>query len=221
MTVPGYARFASVMAGFVGLAVELAAERLLAPAFGTTLDLWSIIIGLTFTALALGYSLGGRIIDRNPSHRFVGFCLLVAGAWSVGIAFLGRPVADQIQAWTFDTGGVTLGVFLSVLLLLTVPPFVLGIITPAAIRLTVPAVGEAGSSAGTIFALNTIGSLIGTFVPVLLLMPEIGVQNTFLTIGAIGVLSGGAGLTPLVRSSAAPADADTSPEFAQSGDALD
>lgn len=221
MTVAGYAKLASVMAGFVGLGVELTAERLLAPAFGTTLDLWSIIIGLTFTALSLGYALGGRIIDRNPSHRFVAFCLLVAGGWTVGIAFLGRPVADQLQVWTFDTGGVTLGIFITVLLLFTLPPFVLGIITPAAIRLTVPQVGEAGSSAGTIFALNTLGSLVGTFTPVLLLMPAIGVQNTFLTVAAVGLVSGAIGLTPLVRPETLSAGNVGSAELAQSSDALD
>ena len=56
----------------------------------------------------------------------------------------------------------------------------LGMVTPSAIRLVVPQVGQAGRSAGTIFALSTVGSLIGTLMPVIVLIPRIGVRNTFL-----------------------------------------
>ncbi|MFW6075355.1 MAG: fused MFS/spermidine synthase [Chloroflexota bacterium] len=199
MSVPLYARIAAFMAGFVGLGVELAAERMMAPAFGTTLDLWSVIIALTFAALSLGYELGGRYIVRRPDHRLVSLCLIAAGVWAIGIGFFGRTVAFWVQGWTFDFGGVTLGIFVTALLLITLPPFLLGIVTPAAIRLTVPRIGEAGSSSGTIFALSTVGSLLGTFAPVLLLMPFIGVRNTFLVVGAAGVVAGCIGLTSLVR----------------------
>ncbi len=104
---------------------------------------------------------------------------------------------SRFQEWTFDFGGVTLGIFLSVLVLITVQPFLLGMITPAAIRLTIPEAGASGSSAGTIFALTTIGALIGTFIPVLLLIPFIGVRLTFITVGLVGVL---AALPGLLRS---------------------
>jgi MFS family permease len=199
MTIQGYAKLAVFMGGVVGLGVELAAERLLAPAFGTTLDLWSIIIGLTFMALSAGYAIGGRIIDRRPTHRVVSVCLLVAGAWSLLIALLGRTIVDAIQELTFDFGGLRLGIFLSVLLLITVPPFVIGIITPASIRLVVPRVGAAGSSAGTIYALGTIGSLLGTFLPVIILIPRIGVRYTFLTMAVVGLGTAALGFIGLVR----------------------
>lgn len=214
LNIRSYAKIAAFLAGTVGLGVELGAERLLAPAFGTTLDLWSIIIALTFAALSLGYELGGRYIDRNPSARFVSLCLLGAGLYTVGVvALLGRSIAFQIQEWTFDFGGVTLGIFLSVLILITIQPFLLGMVTPAAIRLTIPSAGESGSSAGTIFALTTIGALVGTFVPVLLLMPFIGVRLTFVTVGLVGVL---AALPGLFGSMPAPT---IEPEIAQ-GEAL-
>ncbi|HMM43865.1 MAG TPA: fused MFS/spermidine synthase [Thermomicrobiales bacterium] len=199
MSIRAYARLGVVLAGVVGLGVELAAERLLAPAFGTTNDLWSIVIGLTFAFLSLGYSVGGRLIDRHPTHRIIAVCLLATGVWTVLLAFGGRAVVDQIQAWTFDTGGLRAGLFLSVLLLITVPPFLLGIITPSAIRLVVPRVGQAGSSAGTIYALGTIGSLVGTFIPVIVLMPRIGVRLTFLSMAAVALLGGAIGLTRVVR----------------------
>lgn len=195
MTLRAYIKFAAFMAGMVGLGVELAAERMLAPAFGTTLDLWSIIIGMTFAALSLGYEIGGRYIDRHPRVSFLSLCLIGAGVWTLGVAAFGRSVAFRIQEWTFDFGGVTLGIFLSVLVMITIQPFLLGMITPAAIRLTIPEVGASGTSAGTIFALTTIGALIGTFVPVLLLIPFIGVQLTFVTVGLIGILAAIPGLT--------------------------
>ncbi|HEX5165407.1 MAG TPA: fused MFS/spermidine synthase [Thermomicrobiales bacterium] len=209
MSIQGYAKLAVFMGGVVGLGVELAAERLLAPAFGTTLDLWSIIIGLTFTALSAGYEIGGRIIDRRPTHRVLSVCLLIAGGWSLLISLLGRTIVDAIQELTFDFGGLRLGIFLSVLLLITVPPFVIGIITPASIRLVVPRVGAAGSSAGTIYALGTIGSLLGTFLPVIVLIPRIGVRFTFLSMAIVGLASGAIGLTNLVRNSATELVANT------------
>ena len=199
MTVRAYAKLAVFIAGLIGLGIELAAERLLAPAFGTTTDLWSIIIGLTFAALSLGYSVGGRLIDRNPHHSLPAACVLVSGIWALLVAFAGPPIVSAIQEFTFDFGGVTLGIFLSVLVLITLPPFLLGMVTPSSIRLLVPRVGQAGSSAGTVFALSTIGALIGTFVPVIVLIPRIGVRNTFLTMAVIGIIAGGIGLTNLVR----------------------
>jgi len=205
MSIQGYAKLAVFMGGVVGLGVELAAERLLAPAFGTTLDLWSIIIGLTFTALSAGYEIGGRLIDRRPTHRLLSVCLLIAGAWSLFIALLGRTIVDAIQEFTFDFGGLRLGIFLSVLLLITVPPFVIGIVTPASIRLVVPRVGAAGSSAGTIYALGTVGSLLGTFLPVIVLIPRIGVRYTFVTMAVVGLGTAALGFTNFVR--------DTAPEM--------
>lgn len=199
MTVRAYAKLCVVCAGVVGLGIELAAERLMAPAFGTTLDLWSTIIGLTFAFLSLGYAVGGRLIDRAPTHRLLSACLLVAGVWAVVLAFIGRWVAFQVQALTFDTGGVRAGVFITTLLLFTLPPFVLGIITPAAVRLVVTGVGAAGSSTGTIYALGTLGSLAGTFLPVIVLIPRIGVRATFLTMGVVALAAGALGLTALVR----------------------
>ena len=199
MTARGYAKLAVFLAGTIGLGIELAAERLLAPAFGTTTDLWSIIIGMTFAALSLGYSIGGRLIDQRPDHRIPAACLLVSGIWAALAAFAGPLIVDAIQELTFDFGGVPLGTFLSVLVLITVPPLLLGAVTPASIRLVVPQVGQAGSSAGTIFALSTIGALVGTFIPVIVFIPRIGVRNTFLTMAALGVIAGGLGFTNLIR----------------------
>ena len=199
MSIRAYAMLAVFSAGFVGLGIELAAERLLAPAFGTTTELWSIIIGMTFAALSVGYSVGGRIIDQRPDHRLPAMYVFASGLWAVVVAFAGPPIIRAIQEFTFDFGGVPLGTFLSVLILITLPPFLLGMVTPSAIRLVVPQVGAAGRSAGTIFALSTIGSLIGTFMPVIVLIPRVGVRNTFLIVAAVGVIAGGLGLSGLVR----------------------
>ena len=214
MTARGYAKLAVFVAGVVGLGVELAAERLLAPAFGTTLDLWSIVIGVTFTFLSIGYALGGRLIDHLPSHRICALCLLAGGFWTGLIALLGRSVVWHVQGWTFEHGGVRAGVLIATLALFSVPPLALSIVTPAAIRLITPAIGAAGASAGTIYALGTLGALLGTFAPVSLLNPKIGVRLTFVSLAALGLLAGGVGLTRLVRPVAGtagatqPADAD-------------
>lgn len=211
MTVRAYAMLTVFCAGFVGLGIEMAAERLLAPAFGTTTELWSIIIGVTFAALSLGYSVGGRVIDQRPDHRLPALYVLMAGFWSLVVAFAGPPVIRAIQELTFDFGGVPLGTFLSALILIALPPLLLGMVTPSAIRLVVPRVGQAGRSAGTIFALGTGGSLIGNFIPVIVLIPRIGVRNTFLVVAAVGIIAGGLGLTGLVHDRPAGAQVEKEP----------
>jgi hypothetical protein len=133
----------------------------------------------------------------------------MAGSWALLISLLGRTIVDAIQELTFDFGGLRLGIFLSVLLLITMPPFVIGMITPSAIRLVVPRVGAAGSSAGTIYALGTIGSLLGTFLPVIVLIPRIGVRYTFLSMAIVGLAAGALGFTSLVRDTAREMVAET------------
>ena len=173
-------------AGFCSLGVELTAARLLAPFFGTSTLVWANVIGLTLLYLSVGYWLGGRIADRWPHPRQLGLCVLIAAAAVAVLPFLTRPLlSGSADAFASVETGVVLSSFVAVLLLFAVPITALGAVAPWAIRLAVHSVDEAGRVAGRLYALSTVGSLLGTFASVLLLVPWIGTRRTLLVFAAL------------------------------------
>ena len=173
-------------AGFCSLGVELTAARLLAPFFGTSTLVWANVIGLTLLYLAAGYWLGGRLADRRPDPRSLGMCVLLAAAAVAVLPFLTRPLLTaSSDAFSSVETGVVLSSFAAVLLLFAVPITALGAVAPWAIRLAVHSVEEAGRVSGRLYALSTVGSLLGTFVSVLLLVPWLGTRRTLLVMAAL------------------------------------
>ena len=161
-------------------------------------------IGLILVFLSLGYLWGGRLADRHPSERALGCVALVAAA---GIAVL--PFATQpIFRWSSDafvhlSAGAFVGSFVAAMAMFALPVTALGAVAPWAVRLAVRDVGEAGTVAGRLYALSTLGSIAGTFLPVLVLVPAIGSRRTFLVVAALLALAAVPMLGP--RSLGAPA----------------
>jgi spermidine synthase len=177
-------------AGIGALATEISASRLLAPYFGSSTIVWANLIGIVLAALALGYWLGGRIADRRPQPSLLGFIVLGAAVCVAAIPFVAKPLLDlTVEGLDDASAGAVVGSFLGVLLLCAPPVVLLGMVSPFAIRLAVSSVETAGAVAGRLYALSTAGSLLGTFLPALLLIPAIGTQRTFLVISALLALS--------------------------------
>lgn len=176
-----YLLFAVFSSGMTCLAIEMAASRLLGPAFGTSNLVWASIIGLILIYLTAGYFLGGRWADRSPYARTM-YAIMAWAAFSIGlIPLIARPVL-RLAAGAFDEFqfGIVAGSFIAVLILFVIPMTLLGTISPFAIRLAIEDPQRAGSVAGRIYAISTLGSFIGTFISVLLLIPLIGTANTFI-----------------------------------------
>ncbi len=175
--------------GLTGLAVEMAASRLLGNYFGTSNLTWAAIIGLILIYLTAGYYLGGYWADRSP-HFATFFSILAWGAFAIGLVpVVAQPVLraaadafDQLQL------GVLIGSFVVVMVLFVVPVTLLGTASPFAIRLALSDSRQAGSISGRIYAVSTLGSFAGTFLTVLLLIPWIGTYRTFLAISALLVV---------------------------------
>jgi len=176
-----YLSFAVFSAGMTTLAVELTASRLLGNVFGTSNLVWASIIGLILIYLTVGYFIGGRWADRSP--RFSTFYLIILwGAFTAGAAALiARPVL-RAAADAFDqlALAVLAGSFVSVLVLFIVPITLLGTVSPFAIRLALSDTQHAGRVSGRLYAISTLGSFIGTFLPVLVFIPLVGSTYTFL-----------------------------------------
>ncbi|MFH2039457.1 MAG: fused MFS/spermidine synthase [Chloroflexota bacterium] len=176
-----YLYFTVFASGMTTLAAELSASRLLGNVFGTSNLVWAAIIGLILIYLTLGYSLGGRWADRSPSPKTM-YSILAWGAFSIGVVpYIATPVL-RVAANAFDglQVGILAGAFVAVLVLFSVPITLLGMISPFAIRLSMNVASEAGKVSGSIYAVSTLGSFVGTYLPVLVFIPIIGTSKTFL-----------------------------------------
>ena len=186
---------AVLIGGISTLGVELSASRLLAPFFGTSQLIWANVIGLTLIYLTIGYRVGGRLADRRPEQRLLGLILLAAGLATAIIPLVARPIlAWSAVAFSTFSVGVFVGSLFGVLLLFSVPIILLGMVSPFAIRLSMRDVASAGSTAGSLYALSTIGSIVGTFLPVLVLIPALGTSRTFYIFALLLVVTGAIGM---------------------------
>ena len=174
------------ISGMTSLALEMCASRLLAAYFGTSLFIWANLIGLILVYLTIGYFIGGRLADRYPSEQVL--CTITAMA-ALSISIL--PFISQVILTWSITGleQVSVSIFFSSLLgtilLFAVPVTLLGLVSPFAIRLVTKEVGRSGKTSGSLYAISTLGSILGAFLPVLWLIPAFGVRRTLLIFGVI------------------------------------
>lgn len=180
-----------VFAGGAGtLATEIAASRLLAPYFGNSTIVWANIIGLILVYLSVGYWLGGRLADRRPEPALLGRLVLVAAVAIAATPFVARPVLDfALRGFDAAAIGAVVGSFFAALALFAIPVTLLGAVSPFAIRLALTEVEEAGTVAGRLYALSTVGSILGTFLSAIVTIPLVGTQRTMLGAAALLALS--------------------------------
>lgn len=183
-------KLALLIVTVVGVAVtalELAAARLLAPFFGSTVFVYGSAIGIALAALAVGYGLGGRAADRFPSRPVLCGLILAAGLSAATIPLLYRPVAAAIDGFGTPRG-IPVGVMVvaTMATLFIVPIIILGAVSPYALRLSLRDVGESGRWSGMLSGWSTGGSIVGTFLSTFVTIPLLGTRMTI--IGAAGVL---------------------------------
>jgi predicted membrane-bound spermidine synthase len=197
---------AVLIGGICSLGIELTASRLLQPFFGSSQLIWANVIGLTLIYLTIGYTVGGRLADRRPEPRMLAFILLLAGLATAIIPLLARPILGwSVSAFTTFSAGTFFGSLFGVLILFSVPIILLGMVSPFAIRLSLQDVATAGNTAGSLYALSTLGSIVGTFLPVLLLIPWLGTSMTFYVFALALVVLGAMGVGRAVAYVAVPA----------------
>jgi spermidine synthase len=195
MTPVRYLQILVFVVGSASLGAEIAAARLMAPFFGASTIVWANTIGVVLVALSVGYWIGGRLGDRHPHLR--GLCLLVMGAAVLlaVVPFVARPFFDvSVDALDSVSAGAFVGSLIGVLFLVAVPVILLGACSPYALRLALDDVEHSGRIAGRLYAISTAGSLVGTMVAALVLIPFAGTQRTFLAFAAALALIAALGL---------------------------
>ncbi len=195
----GYLYLLSFCSGMSIMAVELSASRLVAPVFGTSTYVWTNIIGVIMIALSIGYVVGGRLADRRPGLGLLLKLLLGACGWLLALPFLGVPLlralAGALTGLQSSFSFVFVGSLVGILLLFAPPIVLLGMTSPFLIR-ALARQGEVGAAAGRIFGLSTVGSVLGTFLPVLVFIPTIGTARTILIFAGLLAVVAALGLRP-------------------------
>ena len=167
--------------GAASLGAEIAAARLLAPFFGASTIIWANTIGVVLASLSVGYWVGGRFADRHPTRAGLSLICLVAALMLGAVPFIAIPFLDvSVEALDTVSAGAFIGSLIAVLVLVAPPVMLLGAASPFAIRLATDTVERAGTVAGRIYAISTVGSLVGTFASALFLIPLVGTRRTFL-----------------------------------------
>jgi len=188
------------LGGLISLALELAAGRLLAPAFGTTELVWSAIIGMILLYMSVGYAVGGRWADRAPKPATLYTLLAAAGLTISVIPLAARPLLTlAAQGMLSFNLGLLAGPFVVILALFAVPVILLACVSPFAVRLAVGDVANSGSTIGRFSAVATLGSFIGTFLPNFVLIPNLGTRRTFLLLAMLALSTGLWGLWHAAR----------------------
>lgn len=166
------------------LAIELAAARLLDPWFGNSQIVWAALISLVLACLALGAWIGGRVGDRSPKLLPLLVAVMVAGVATAWIPGFAQPVLQLAVRDLLDLeAGLLLAAMSAVAILLTFPLVLLGAVTPWVVRIALSSIDTGGRTAGSLYAVGTVGSILGTLAPVLWLVPSYGTRRTFLLIG--------------------------------------
>ena len=167
-------------AGAVTLGVEFSAARLLEPWFGNSQIVWAALIGLILSYLAIGAWLGGKLADRFPSLAGLLTLVTIAGLGVALTPAISPPILRLATVGLNDyLPGLLAGSLLVVLLLFSLPVILLGAVSPWAVRLAVTDLQQTGRVAGQLYAIATCGSIIGTFLPVLWLIPSYGTRWSF------------------------------------------
>jgi len=163
------------------LGAEIAAARLMAPFFGASTIVWANTIAVVLVALSIGYWFGGRMADRRPDLRSLCLLVLVASVLLGLVPIVAQPFLSlSVEAFDDVSLGAGFGSLLGVLALVAIPVLMLGAVSPWAIRLKLERIEDSGETAGRMYAISTVGSLLGTFLSALLLIPLVGTQRTFL-----------------------------------------
>ena len=165
----------------VGMVLELAGSRLMAPHFGNSLFVWTSLIGVILAFMSLGNYLGGRLADRWLDASVLSWVMGIAALGVVAMSFSEGTVLPALAT----AGSIRLMSVVAACLLFAVPSMLLGVVTPYAIRIRMHGLEHAGATVGRLYALATLGSIAGTFAAGFWLLSVMGTHRLILLSAAV------------------------------------
>lgn len=174
-----------LLAGAITMVFEIVGSRVMGPYFGASIFVWTSLIGVIMGSLSLGYWLGGQLSEKQSSFQFLSWMLLLAGFFIFLNAIGHDYVITRIIKYIADFRLKTLA---SAIVLFAPASIFLGMVLPYAIKLKIETIRTSGSIIGNLYALSTIGSIIGTFMAGFILVPAFGFNNILFALSGILVL---------------------------------
>ncbi len=165
---------------------ELVGSRVLGPSLGTSIFIWTSLIGIILLSIALGNYFGGRFADRLKSQNFLGVFLMIASLSICLTAFYKDPILFYC---TQILPGIKAPAIAASLFLFTPAAFFLGTIAPYATRLQIENIENSGSTIGNLYALSTGGSIVGTFIGGFFLIPAFETTRLMFIIAIVLLLN--------------------------------
>ncbi len=167
------------LCGAAVMIFELAGSRVLGPYLGTSIFIWTSLIGIILGSLSLGYWAGGKLADKKPAFSILAW-IIFAGALFIGLTTLIKePVLGRLPRLI---SGIKWQSVIASLILFAPASIFLGMVSPYAVRLKIKNLQTSGTTVGNLYAISTIGSIAGTFAAGFLLIPLIGTTNILLSI---------------------------------------
>ncbi len=188
-----YLYLTEFFAGMAVMAVEQGASRLLAPYFSSSQIVWTIIIGTIMIAMALGNIYGGRQADKDADPAKLYRRIIIAAVWIAAIPLVGKYIIIGIAGVLIvavNTNFLIWAAFLACMVIFVFPLFLLGTVTPCLTKYTMDSLSDNASIVGTLGACNTVGSIIGTFLPTFVTIPSAGTAVTFLIFSGVLLILG-------------------------------
>ena len=166
-------KFVVFICGAIVMSFEILGSRVLAPNFGSSVFVWGSLISVFLAGLSAGYYLGGRLADINPSSRKLSLIIIAPGLLFLTFPLYSAPISD----WIFMKDlGVRMSPLLASSVLFLVPSVFLGIVSPYTAKLMICSLHTSGKTIGTLYALSTFGSIIGTLITSFYLITLAGVN---------------------------------------------
>jgi spermidine synthase len=172
------------IASFCTLVIEMVAGRILAPFVGVSIYTWTSIIGVILAGISIGAYIGGKLVDRFPFRKTLGWLLLLSGIAALTII----PLTNLVASYRFNLP-LMIRIFIVTMVIFFLPGCILGTISPVVVRLTLKNLDSAGNVIGKIYAVSTLGAIIGTFATGFLLISWMGTRSIILTMGIILILA--------------------------------
>ena len=178
---------AAFIVGAIVMSFEMLGSRYLNPYFGSGIYTWAALISTVLAALCVGYFLGGWLADRMPSIAVLGATVIVGSAYVLLIPAVADRMLDLLLAGIDD---VRNGSLVASFALLFFPVTLLGMYSPFAIRLLLHDPKHSGRVSGTVYGINTLGSIVGTLATTFYLIPLMGSRAITLSLGIGGIVAG-------------------------------
>lgn len=160
--------------GAVVMIFELVGSRILSPYFGTSIFIWTSLIGIILGSLSLGYYLGGKIADKKPNFSRLSLIIFLSSVF-IGLTIL---IKDSLLVFLqINFSDIRISSIIASLILFLPASVLLGMVSPYAVKLKLNSLNTSGSTVGNLYAISTAGSIIGTFLSGFYLIPHFGTNK--------------------------------------------